>query len=141
MPIADMPALAEDCRVALDRLADRCPGLEWACVATKDGTEVASLGASEAGEKLSVMVGTMLALADGIVGEAALGTCHDIILAADGGRILITGVRDPAGELVLACMASMEITLGMLINSTTATCAEIAVLPSAAYREHEMAAE
>ena len=86
MPIADMAALSADCRAALGRLADRCPGVRWSCVATKDGIEVASLGTAESGEKLSVMVGTMLALADGIVGEAALGACQDIILAAENAK-------------------------------------------------------
>jgi len=83
----------------------------------------------------------MLALADGIVGEAALGNCQDIILAAEGGRIVITGVRDPAGELVLACMSGTQTTLGMLVTSSAAICAEIARLPSLAYRAHELAAE
>jgi predicted regulator of Ras-like GTPase activity (Roadblock/LC7/MglB family) len=141
MPIADMAALAADCQAALGRLADRCPGLKWACVATKDGIEVASLGTAESGEKLSVMVGTMLALADGIVGEAELGACQDIILAAEGGRIVITGVRDPAGELVLPCMAGLQSTLGMLITSSAAICTEIAGLPSLAYRDADLAAE
>lgn len=141
MPIADMAALADDCRAALDRLSERCVGLDWACVATKEGLEVTSHGSSEAGEKLSVMVGTMLALADGIVGEAALGLCHDIILAADDGRIFITGVKDPANQLVLACMCGMETSLGLLIHGAAITCSEIAALPSAAYQEHEMAAE
>ena len=141
MPIADMAALAADCQDALDRLAERCPGLKWACVATKDGIEVASLGPAESGEKLSVMVGTMLALADGIVGEADLGSCHDIILAAEGGRIVITGVKDPGGELVLACMTGLQTTLGMLVTSAAAVCAEIAALPTLSYREHELAAE
>src|SRR4051812_38770489 len=141
MPIADMAALAADCRKALDRLADRCPGLKWACIATKDGIEVTSLGPAESGEKLSVMVGTMLALADGIVGEAALGNCHEIILAAEGGRIVITGVRDPGGELVLACMAGPKATLGMLVTSSAAICAEIARLPGLAHRLPELAAE
>ena len=141
MPIADMAALSAHCRDALDRLADRCPGLTWVGVATKDGIEVASIGSAESGEKLSVMVGTMLALADGIVGEAALGNCQEIILAAAGGRIVVTGVRDPGGELVLACMAGPKATLGMLVTSSAAICAEIARLPVLAQRQPVLAAE
>src|SRR3712207_6253787 len=49
-------ALAVAAQKALSRLAQNCPGLRWATVATKDGAEVASHGAS-ADEKLSVMTG------------------------------------------------------------------------------------
>ena len=108
-------ALAAAAQKALGRLAQNCPGLKWASVSTKDGAEVASHG-SGADEKLSVMSGTMHALADGIVGEAELGTCHDIILAADRGRIVILGLRGPASELVLAAMTSPQTSLGLLLN-------------------------
>src|ERR671917_325936 len=97
MDSENKPALAAAAQKALSRLAQNCPGLKWATVATKDGAEVASHGVG-ADEKLSVMTGTMHALADGIVGEAELGTCHDIILAADRGRIVILGLRGAASE-------------------------------------------
>ena len=64
-------ALSAAAQKALARLAQNCPGLKWATVATKDGAEIATHGSS-ADEKLSVMTGTMHALADGIVGEAEL---------------------------------------------------------------------
>ena len=78
MAIDNKAALAAAAQKALSRLAQNCPGLKWATVATKDGAEVATHGAS-ADEKLSVMTGTMHALADGIVGAAELGSCNDII--------------------------------------------------------------
>ena len=109
------PALVAAAKNALARLAQNCPGLKWATVATKDGAEVASHGSS-ADEKLSVMTGTMHALADGIVGEAELGSCNDIILAAARGRIVIQGLQGAASELVLAAMTSPQTSLGLLLN-------------------------
>ena len=108
-------ALTAAAKAALTKLAQNCPGLKWATVATKDGAEVASHGSS-ADEKLSVMTGTMHALADGIVGEAELGSCNDIILAAARGRIVIQGLQGAASELVLAAMTSPQTSLGLLLN-------------------------
>ncbi len=117
-------ALSAAAQKALARLAQNCPGLKWATVATKDGAEVATHGAS-ADEKLSVMTGTMHALADGIVGEAELGSCHDIILAADRGRIVILGLRGAASTLVLAAMTSPQTSLGLLLNCCNTASKEI----------------
>ena len=124
MTLDNKPALAAAAKSALSRLAQNCPGLKWSTVATKDGAEVASHGMG-ADEKLSVMTGTMHALADGIVGEAELGTCHDIILAADRGRIVIMGLRGAASELVLAAMASPQTSLGLLLNCCNTASKEI----------------
>ena len=117
-------ALAAAAKKALSRLAQNCPGLKWATVATKDGAEIASHGAT-ADEKLSVMTGTMHALADGIVGEAELGSCNDIILAAARGRIVIQGLQGAASELVLAAMTSPQTSLGLLLNCCNTASKEI----------------
>ena len=116
--------ITEACNGILADLLARCSGLLWASVSTKDGIEIASAG-SMANEKLSVMSGTMHALADGIVAEAALGACHDIILDAEGGRIVILSVREGEGDLVLAGMAGRSTTLGMLLSFCGAACDEI----------------
>ena len=125
MAIDNKAALAAAAQKALSRLAQNCPGLKWATVATKDGAEVASHGAG-ADEKLSVMTGTMHALADGIVGEAELGSCNDIILAAARGRIVIQGLQGAANHLVLAAMTTPQTSLGLLLNCCNAASKEIA---------------
>lgn len=124
MTIEDKSALAAAAQKALARLAQNCPGLKWATVATKDGAEVASHGSS-ADEKLSVMTGTMHALADGIVGEAELGSCNDIILAAARGRIVIQGLQGAASDLVLAAMTTPQTSLGLLLNCCSTASKEI----------------
>jgi predicted regulator of Ras-like GTPase activity (Roadblock/LC7/MglB family) len=119
MPYADREMLAAAARDSLERLLQQCHGIRWACVATKDGMEIASLGAASgaAGEKLSVMVGTMLALADGIVGEASLGACTEIMIGANQGRIVILGIHDPGEELVLAALSDASTSLGMVLST------------------------
>jgi predicted regulator of Ras-like GTPase activity (Roadblock/LC7/MglB family) len=124
MALDNKPALAAAAQKALSRLAQNCPGLKWATVATKDGAEVASHGSS-ADEKLSVMTGTMHALADGIVGEAELGSCNDIILAAARGRVVIQGLQGAASELVLAAMTTPQTSLGLLLNCCSTASKEI----------------
>ena len=117
-------ALSAAAQKALARLAQNCPGLKWATVATKDGAEIATHGSS-ADEKLSVMTGTMHALADGIVGEAELGSCNDIILAAARGRIVIQGLQGAANHLVLAAMTTPQTSLGLLLNCCSTASKEI----------------
>ena len=135
MPYADREMLTAAARDSLARLLEVCPGIRWACVATKDGMEIASLGAASgaAGEKLSVMVGTMLALADGIVGEASLGACTEIMIGANQGRIIILGIHDPGEELVLAALSDARTSLGMVLS--TCNIARAAVASAAAATE------
>ena len=119
--------LVSGCSRILEELLAGCVGLLWASVSTKDGIEIARAG-ELANESLSVMSGTMHALADGIVAEAALGACYDIILNSEGGRVVILSVRDGDDQLVLAGIGRPEMTIGMLLSCCTAACAEIGQL-------------
>ena len=126
--------LVAACQGILESLRARCTGLLWASVSTKDGIEIVSVG-ELANEKLSVMSGTMHALADGIVAEASLGACHDIILDAENGRIVILSVREGNDDLVLAGMASPETSLGLLLSLCTSACDDIGRLTFRQARE------
>ena len=111
--------LSNVCQKVLDTLAKGFPELIWAAISTRDGIEVASVGQG-VNEKLSVMTGTMHALADGIVSEAALGECRDIILDATEGRIAILAIEGGANDLVFAGMAGPQTSLGTLVNRCSA---------------------
>lgn len=117
--------LAASCRPILASLQERCGGLLWASVSTADGIEVAAVGGG-ADDKLSVMSGTMLALAGGIVSEASLGACRSIILDAEGGRVAVLSVPGTRNSLVLAGMAQPDTTIGMLLASCLGACNEVA---------------
>lgn len=117
--------LAASCRPVLASLLERCTGLTWASVATADGIEVAAVGGS-GDDKMSVMSGTMLALAGGMVSEASLGACRNIILDAEGGRVVVLSVPGARNSLVLAGMAQPHTTIGMLLASCVAACNEVA---------------
>ena len=117
--------LSAACRDILDTLTARCSGLMWASVATRDGIEIASIGAPN--EKLSVMVSTMHALADAVASEAALGESYSLIQEAGHGRVVILSVPGGADNLVLAGMAEPNTSLGMLLSLCTMACKEVAL--------------
>ena len=107
--------LSRVCHLVLETLHKGFPELTWAAISTRDGIEIASVGEG-VNEKLSVMAGTMHALAGGIVSEASLGECRDIILDASEGRIAVLAIEGGANDMVLACMAGRETSLGLLVN-------------------------
>jgi len=111
--------LSRVCQRVLETLARGFPELVWAAISTRDGIEIASIGTG-VNEKLSVMTGTMHALADGIVSEAELGECRDIVLDASGGRIAILAIEGGANDLILAGMADRRTSLGLLVNRCSA---------------------
>ena len=131
MPPDRKAYLSAACRGILDALAARCGGLMWASVSTRDGIEVASIGGAP-NEKLSVMVSTMHALADGVAAEAALGESRSLIQEAGHGRVVILSVPGGADNLVLAGMAKPSTTLGMLLSTCTMACEEVALASQAA---------
>lgn len=119
-------ALLRDCQSLLVSLIERCEGLEWTAVISRDGLELVSAGKTN--EKLSVMAGTMQALAEGIAGEAELGDCREMIVGGPGGSFLVWGIRGDGIGLVLAGLARPEVTLGMLLASFKETGLQIATL-------------
>jgi len=111
--------LSRVCHLVLETLSKGFPELIWAAISTRDGIEIASVGEG-VNEKLSVMAGTMHALAGGIVSEAALGECRDIILDATEGRIAVLSIEGGANDLVFAGMANRETSLGLLVSRCSA---------------------
>ena len=118
------------CRAVLARLQAECDGLQWVGLTSRDGMEIVSTH-HESHEKLSVMGGTLQALADGIAHEATIGGCQDIIIAAQKGRFIVLSVRDRANRLVLAGLTSDRSSLGLALSFFTASCREIARLADA----------
>lgn len=111
--------LSRVCHLILETLHKGFPELTWAAISTRDGIEIASVGEG-VNEKLSVMAGTMHALAGGIASEAALGEVRDIILDATEGRIAVLAIEGGANDLVLAGMAAKQTSLGLLVSRCSA---------------------
>ena len=115
------------CRAVLARLQAECDGLQWVGLTSRDGMEIVSTQ-HESHEKLSVMGGTLQALADGIAHEATIGGCHDIIIGAQNGRFIVLSVRDRANRLVIAGLTTERTSLGLALALFSACCREIAAL-------------
>lgn len=112
------------CQEALGRLRQRCSGVLWCSITSRDGLELASLGAGN--EKLSVMAGTLQALADGIASEAQLGTCREMYVSGPEGFFVTAGVRNGTRGVVVAVLASTDATLGMVLSALRAAGEELA---------------
>ena len=123
------PALEPAYRGVLQELAARCAGLVCASISAKDGTEIASIGGL-ANERMSVASGTMQALSDGIVAEAALGESRDIILDVGENWLFIISVRQGPADLVLSGMVGRGMALGILLSGCAAACDAIGRLAS-----------
>ena len=107
-------ALRHICRQVLDEFASSCPGLIDAAVYTRDGVEVARLGASD--RKTGVMGGTMLALAEAMGRESGRGICHSVSIEGEAGNVVITPVHtEPAKHLMLAGVGGPHTSLGLLL--------------------------
>lgn len=103
------------CRELLLSLQERCHGIAWASVTSRDGLELASVG--DGNQKLSVMAGTLQALADGIASEASLGDSREMIVSGPGGYFVTAGVRAGSQGVVVAALTGKNVTLGMVLSS------------------------
>lgn len=94
---------------------DRCHGLTFCTVATKDGFPVAAYPEENIPAKLPVMAGTMLALGDSMAHSSVLEDCENIALEGKKGNIIILSIVHHRLELVLLASATKGTSLGMLL--------------------------
>lgn len=94
---------------------ERCSGLTFCTVATKDGFPLASFPEENIPAKLPVMAGTMLALGDSMANSSVLEECENIALEGKNGNIIILSIDHHRFELVLLASALKSTTLGMLL--------------------------
>jgi predicted regulator of Ras-like GTPase activity (Roadblock/LC7/MglB family) len=94
----------------------RCAGLDFCTVATKDGFPVAVYPDNAIPAKLPVMAGTMLALGDSIGQSSILEECENIAIEGRNGNIIILSIAHQNFELVLLASARKSTSLGMLLT-------------------------
>lgn len=95
---------------------DRCLGLTFCAVATKDGFLVAAFPEENIPAKLPVMAGTMLALGDSMAHSSILEDCENIAIEGKLGNIIIISIAHHRFELVLLASARKSASLGMLLT-------------------------
>lgn len=121
-PAADKAVKAQLAAI-LSGLQERCPDIRWAAIVSVEGLEIVSTG--DRNEKLSVMAGTMQALAEGVSSEATLGGCREMVVSGEGGTFIVLGVSEAQQDLVLAALGSPNLTLGMMLSSCNRTRVEL----------------
>lgn len=111
---------------ALLQLKDSVPDLNTACVATRDGFEIARLHGDSDQRKLAAMASSMHALGDAIAEEAGLGDCLNVIIEGSTGKAVMLTVPDAAANKVLIAAASSDTNLAMLLIASRACCGQLA---------------
>ena len=118
--------LVDGLSAALGELKESVPGLITACVATRDGFEIARLHIDNDQRKLAAMASSMHALGDALAAEATLGECLNVIIEGSTGKAVMLTVPDAGQDKVLVAAASAETNLAILLISTRNCCAKLA---------------
>lgn len=112
---------------ALLQLKDSVPDLSTACVATRDGFEIARLHSSGGDQrKLAAMASSMHALGDAIAEETSLGECRNVTIEGSTGKAVMLTVPDAKANKVLIAAASSDTNLAMLLIVSRACCEQLA---------------
>ncbi|TXK19660.1 roadblock/LC7 domain-containing protein [Homoserinibacter sp. GY 40078] len=102
-PLHRDPRVVEAADAALAQLAERCPTLRIAMIATDDGFEVtrveSALGAPD-DDRLASMASTLIALGDATIRALALGGTSHVAIAGTRGSVLVRRVGDHPLTLV-----------------------------------------
>ncbi len=110
--------LVSEFNQALAQLKASVPDLSTACVATRDGFEIARLESDNDQRKLAAMASSMHALGDAIAAEASLGACRNVIIEGSAGKAVMLTIPDAA--------ASSDTNLAMLLISSRTCCEQLA---------------
>ena len=120
------PSFVAACQGGLRDLAASCPGLLAASISTKDGVILASHGATEENSKIAIIAGTLHAVSEAVVAEAALQDCRNIVIEAGGGRVALLSLPGTLKDFVLAAIVGTNTSLGMLLGCCRVCCESIA---------------
>lgn len=100
------------CRRVFDEMMSKSDAVYGVLISTVDGHDVVHSFKSELpSEKLSAMMGSMLALGENIAVEARQNNCQFVIVENSNGYILTLRLKE---KLVLSVIASNEVNLGIL---------------------------
>ncbi|MBK7540438.1 MAG: hypothetical protein IPP10_08900 [Candidatus Competibacteraceae bacterium] len=102
------------CERQLKEFMQLCPGAYGALISTVDGHEVAyTLKRDLPPHKISTMNSSLLALGESIARESQQQLCQFVIVENSNGRVVSLRIND---LLMLTCISSKEINLGMLLS-------------------------
>lgn len=104
------------CHMHIDALTSMQPEITGVLISTIDGFEIASKLLSDlSAAKLAAMTSSLLALSGAMCTETGSGTCRDLVIDADTGRVLLMELPCRKQSLVLAVLCTGKVTLGQVL--------------------------
>lgn len=101
------------CQAHLDELRHEHQGVAGTLLSTMDGFEVAaSVGDRIAPNKLAAMASSLLALAEAVSREGAVGQCRDLAIESSAGLVLLMDVPSTTHKAVLTVLCTEAAVLG-----------------------------
>lgn len=111
---------------ALNQLQARVPEIFTACIATRDGFEIARLTGKKDQRKLAAMASSMHALGDAIAAETTLGECINVIIEGKFGKAVMLSIPEESNNKVLIAAANLDVNLALLLLSSRSCCEQLA---------------
>jgi predicted regulator of Ras-like GTPase activity (Roadblock/LC7/MglB family) len=102
-----------ECQAYLDSLCREHREVAGALLSTMDGFEVAaSVGAQISPKKMAAMTSSLLALAEAVTRESAVGQCRDLVIESSAGLVLMMDVPSTTHRSVLTVLCTEAAVLG-----------------------------
>ena len=103
------------CQAHLDALRHEHHGVAGTLLSTRDGFEVAaSVDEAVSLNKLAAMASSLLALAEAVSREGAVGQCRDLVIESSAGLVLLMDVPSATHNAVLTVLCTEAAVLGRI---------------------------
>jgi len=103
------------CQAHLDELRHEHQGVAGTLLSTVDGFEVAaSVGERVSPNKLAAMASSLLALAEAVSREGAVGQCRDLVIESSAGLVLLMDVPSTTQKAVLTVLCTEAAVFGRI---------------------------
>lgn len=103
------------CQAHLDELRHEHQGVAGTLLSTTDGFEVAaSVGEHISPNKLAAMASSLLALAEAVSREGAVGQCRDLVIESSAGLVLLMDVPSATHKAVLTVLCTEVAVFGRI---------------------------
>lgn len=123
--MADVQVL---CNRQINALMEANRAITGALVSSIDGFDIAChLPPLLSPSKISAMTSSQVAISDAICSDAKISTCQNIVIEADGGRIVMMNIPFSQLQLLLTVFCNSNELLGRLLWSVHACVREITI--------------
>ncbi|MBL8263447.1 MAG: roadblock/LC7 domain-containing protein [Xanthomonadaceae bacterium] len=114
------------CQKHVEQLLSTVPGVVGVLVCSVDGFEVASrLRPPLTAERMSAMTSSQLALGEALCNETGSGTCLNVVIEAEAGRLLMLSVPARRRRMLLTVLCEQNSVLGSVLWAARACAQDI----------------